>query len=68
MLVYLSRLSPEQFILANLFRYITVRAGAACLTALFISFLLGPAMIRWLTSVQRGGQPIRTDGPARHLI
>ena len=68
MLVYLSRLSPEQFILANLFRYITVRAGAACLTALFISFMLGPMVIRWLTSVQQGGQPIRTDGPARHLI
>ncbi len=68
MLVYLSRLSSEQFILANLFRYITFRSGAACLTALFISFLLGPKVIRWLTSVQRGGQPIRTDGPARHLI
>ena len=68
MLVYLSRLSAEQFIFANLFRYITFRSGAACLTALFISFLLGPMVIRWLISVQRGGQPIRTDGPARHLI
>ncbi len=68
MLVYLSRLSADQFVLANLFRYITFRAGAACLTALFISFLLGPMVIRWLVSVQRGGQPIREDGPARHLI
>ena len=68
MLVYLSRLSADQFVLANLFRYITFRAGAACLTALFISFLLGPMVIRWLISVQRGGQPIREDGPARHLI
>jgi phospho-N-acetylmuramoyl-pentapeptide-transferase len=29
---------------------------------------MGPAVIRWLRSVQRGGQPIREDGPARHLI
>jgi len=68
MFVYLSRLSADQFILANLFRYITFRAGAACLTSLFISFLLGPMVIRWLGSVQNGGQPIRLDGPARHLI
>jgi len=68
MFVYLSRLSADQFILANLFRYITFRAGAACLTSLFISFLLGPVVIRWLGSVQNGGQPIRLDGPARHLL
>jgi phospho-N-acetylmuramoyl-pentapeptide-transferase len=68
MFVYLSRLSTDQFILANLFRYITFRSGAACLTALFISFLLGPMVIRWLGSVQGNGQPIRADGPARHLI
>ncbi len=68
MFVYLSRLSADQFILANLFRYITFRAGAACLTSLFISFLLGPMVIRWLGSVQNGGQPIRLDGPARHLL
>ena len=68
MLVYLTRLNADQFILANLFRYITFRSGAACLTALVISLVLGPVVIRWLKSVQRGGQPIREDGPARHLI
>ena len=68
MLVYLTRLSTDQFILANLFRYITFRAGAACLTALVLSLVLGPWVIRWLKSVQNGGQPIRLDGPARHLI
>jgi phospho-N-acetylmuramoyl-pentapeptide-transferase len=52
----------------NLFRYITFRAGGACLTALIISFWLGPKLIRWLKSVQRHGQPIRLDGPERHLI
>ena len=52
----------------NLFRYITFRSGAACLTALTLSFLFGPVLIRWLKSVQGSGQPIRADGPARHLI
>ncbi|MDT7950583.1 MAG: phospho-N-acetylmuramoyl-pentapeptide-transferase [Acetobacteraceae bacterium] len=68
MLYNLARPYADQFIVANLFRYITFRSGAACLTALFLSFVLGPMVIRWLRSVQRGGQPIREDGPARHLI
>ena len=65
-----SLLTPfaDQFILFNLFRYITFRSGAACLTALVVSFWMGPALIRWLRAVQRHGQPIRTDGPERHLI
>ena len=68
MLFNIARGFADQFLLANLVRYITFRAGAACLTSLFISFLLGPLVIRWLRSVQQGGQPIREDGPARHLI
>jgi len=52
----------------NLFRYITFRAGGACLTALVISFWAGPKLIRFLKSMQRHGQPIRLDGPERHLI
>jgi len=52
----------------NLFRYITFRAGGACITALVISFWAGPKLIRLLKSMQRHGQPIRTDGPERHLI
>ena len=67
MLYNLARLS-DQFILFNVFRYLTFRSGAACLTALVISLVLGPALIRWLRSVQRQGQPIRPDGPERHLI
>lgn len=53
---------------ANLFRYVTFRSGAACLTALVVSLLLGPFVIRTLKRVQRNGQPIRPDGPERHLI
>ncbi|ONG42798.1 phospho-N-acetylmuramoyl-pentapeptide-transferase [Pseudoroseomonas deserti] len=60
--------SADGFILFNLFRYVTFRAGAACMTALFISLFFGPAMIRWLKSFQNGGQPIRTDGPDSHLL
>jgi phospho-N-acetylmuramoyl-pentapeptide-transferase len=64
----LARSFADQFILANLFRYITFRSGAACLTALVLSLVLGPVVIRWLRRVQNGGQPIRLDGPERHLV
>ena len=68
MLYDLFRPLAEQFFLFNLFRYITFRSGAACLTALLVSFAFGPMTIRWLKSMQRQGQPIRLDGPERHLI
>src|SRR5690349_5853231 len=38
------------------------------MTALLVSFLLGPAIIRWLKSKQAEGQPIRLDGPESHLL
>src|SRR5579872_4750262 len=68
MLYSLTRPFAEDFILFNLFRYITFRSGAACLTALLVSFLIGPMFIRALRRIQRQGQPIRTDGPERHLL
>jgi len=52
----------------NIFRYITFRAGGAVMTALFIAFVFGPAMIRWLRARQGTGQPIRLDGPQRHIV
>jgi phospho-N-acetylmuramoyl-pentapeptide-transferase len=52
----------------NLFRYITFRSGGAVVTALALSFLFGPAVIRWLKEKQREGQPIRSDGPESHLL
>ncbi len=62
-------LSPlgDDYIFFNLFRYITFRTGAAILTALILSFVIGPRMIRWLKSIQGSGQPIRNDGPETHL-
>lgn len=52
----------------NLFRYLTFRSAGAVVTALFISFICGQPVINWLRSIQRHGQPIRTDGPESHLI
>ena len=51
----------------NLIRYLTFRAGAAALTALFIGLIIGPWFINWLRARQGKGQPIRADGPATHL-
>ncbi len=58
----------EDFRIFNLFRYLTFRTGAAVMTALIISFILGPPLIRWLRSKQGKGQPIRDDGPERHIV
>ena len=46
----------------NVFGYITFRTGAATLTALFLSFILGPPLIRALNRLSVG-QPIREIGP-----
>jgi len=58
----------EQVQFFNLFKYLTFRSGGAVLTALVISFIIAPPMIRWLRKVQNGGQPIRDDGPQSHLL
>ena len=57
----------DENIVFNLFRYLTFRTGGAVLTALVISFVIGPSMIRWLRGQQANGQPIRNDGPETHL-
>jgi phospho-N-acetylmuramoyl-pentapeptide-transferase len=49
----------------NVFRYITFRTAMALLTALLISLVLGPWVIRRLRERQIG-ETIRADGPARH--
>jgi phospho-N-acetylmuramoyl-pentapeptide-transferase len=68
MLYDLTRPFAEHVLLFNLFRYLTFRSGAACLTSLAVSFWLGPKLIRWLKRMQHQGQPIREDGPERHLL
>jgi phospho-N-acetylmuramoyl-pentapeptide-transferase len=58
----------DQIAVLNIFRYITFRTGGAMFTALIISFLLGPPVIRWLARRQGAGQPIRDDGPESHIL
>ena len=58
----------DQILILNLFRYITFRTGGAMITALVISFILGPILIEWLKKHQQGGQPIRDDGPESHIL
>ncbi len=50
----------------SVFRYLTLRTILGVLTALFISFILGPYLIRHLSRRQIG-QSVRDDGPASHL-
>lgn len=57
----------DDFIVFNLFRYITFRTGGAVMTALLIGFVIGPRLIAWLKRKQGEGQPIRADGPETHL-
>ncbi|MBA3504380.1 MAG: phospho-N-acetylmuramoyl-pentapeptide-transferase, partial [Betaproteobacteria bacterium] len=58
----------EQYVRAfNVFGYITLRAVLATMTALVISFVIGPRMIDWLTRMKIG-QSIRNDGPQTHLV
>jgi phospho-N-acetylmuramoyl-pentapeptide-transferase len=69
MLYYLSLLThTDQLAFFRLFRYLSFRSGGAVVTALFIAFFIGPALIRWLKLRQGRGQPIRTDGPRRHVL
>jgi len=58
----------DEYLVFNLFRYLTFRSGGAVLTALVISFVVGPWIIAWLRRIQKEGQPIREDGPESHLI
>ncbi|MCU0607147.1 MAG: phospho-N-acetylmuramoyl-pentapeptide-transferase, partial [Candidatus Edwardsbacteria bacterium] len=55
----------DQFHGLNLFRYITFRSGAALVTALVLTFLVGPPLIRFLKRLQivDGG---REDAPREH--
>jgi phospho-N-acetylmuramoyl-pentapeptide-transferase len=66
MLYYLNAFSDGGDIF-NLFRYITFRAGGAFFTSLVIFFIFGNFVINFLSKLQKDGQPIRKDGPERHI-
>jgi phospho-N-acetylmuramoyl-pentapeptide-transferase len=50
----------------NVFRYVTFRTAGAIMTALLLSLVLGPALIRRLRGLHVG-QQIREDGPGTHV-
>jgi len=56
----------EYFFAFNVFQYITFRSVGALLTALILSFIFGPFLIKRLKQYHIG-QHIREDGPAAHL-
>lgn len=67
MLLWLLQYLGESVRAFNVFNYLTLRAVLACMTALLVTFLLGPVMIRHLTRLKLG-QSVRTDGPQTHLV
>jgi phospho-N-acetylmuramoyl-pentapeptide-transferase len=67
MLVYLADYLSQYYSGFNVFQYLTLRAILGVLTALLLSFIIGPEMIRRLGRYQIG-QPIRDDGPETHLV
>ncbi|TAK37413.1 MAG: phospho-N-acetylmuramoyl-pentapeptide-transferase [Betaproteobacteria bacterium] len=66
MLLELAQWLAKDVRLFNVFSYITLRAVLACMTALAISLILGPLVIRKLTAYKIG-QAVRDDGPKSHL-
>jgi phospho-N-acetylmuramoyl-pentapeptide-transferase len=50
----------------NVFQYLTLRSILGVLTALTISLIVGPRMIRYLSSYNIG-QSVRDDGPESHF-
>ncbi len=57
----------DYFIGFNVFRYITVRAALAAMTALILSWWIGPKVIRLMRKYQIG-EEIRIEGPKSHQI
>jgi phospho-N-acetylmuramoyl-pentapeptide-transferase len=67
MLLELTQWLAQDYRGFNVFSYLTLRAVLATMTALTISFVAGPRVIRWLTE-KKIGQSVRTDGPQTHLV
>lgn len=67
MLLWLFQTLGQDIRAFNVFNYITLRAVMATLTALVISFVIGPWMIDRL-KIMKFGQAVRDDGPQTHLV
>jgi phospho-N-acetylmuramoyl-pentapeptide-transferase len=68
MLYYLLTHLTAEVSAFNVFRYLTTRTGGSIITALVWIFLFGPWIISHLKVKQGRGQPIRLDGPQRHIV
>ena len=66
MLYSLAQYLTEFYSGFNLFQYLTFRTILGVLTALLISLLVGPSMIRYLSRYNIG-QNVRDDGPESHF-
>ena len=66
MLLYLTQYLTQFETAFNVFNYLTLRAILGTLTALVLSFVIGPRMIAKL-SLNQSGQPVREYGPSSHL-
>ena len=66
MLIYLAEYLTRFHSGFNVFAYLTLRAILSALTALALSFAMGPYVIQRL-SARRVGQQIRQVGPQSHL-
>jgi len=66
MLLWFTQYLSQDARVFNVFSYLTLRAVLACLSALAISLLAGPVVIRKLTAYKIG-QAVRDDGPKSHL-
>jgi phospho-N-acetylmuramoyl-pentapeptide-transferase len=67
MLLELAYWMARRFTPLHLFQYITFRTIMAALTALSLSLLMGPSLIRKLAAL-KAGQVVRRDGPQTHLV
>jgi phospho-N-acetylmuramoyl-pentapeptide-transferase len=65
-LLYLFDWLAQSHSFFNVFRYLTLRGILSVITALVICFVVGPTMIRKL-STYKIGQMVRTDGPQTHF-
>src|SRR5881628_1455761 len=68
MLYYLLVPLAKDYILFNVFRYLTFRSFMALISALVISLILGPWLIGRLKRMQYGAETLREDTPERHRI
>ncbi len=66
MLLWLSEWLAKYIHVFHVFQYLTLRAILGTLTALILALLLGPSIIRQLSS-HHVGQIVRDDGPRTHL-